>query len=195
MHGWWCRLPTTPWLAFDQTTEATATTQLHNTLPFGREGTCGSHASEVGWFFRLGVIMCMTRPPREDEDIYEYYEEMRREQNKERAKAMRGVMHHLEQALKYADIISDYTGRAAHEILIEELREAYKKPPDPNQRPPLPSRLRRQVFERDEYRCRHCDGYIDLQVDHIVPHSRGGPTTLDNLQTLCQKCNSSKGAK
>jgi hypothetical protein len=60
---------------------------------------------------------------------------------------------------------------------------------------PIPRSLRKLVFERDAYRCRHCDGYVDLCCDHVIPESKGGPTTLDNLQTLCRSCNSRKGAK
>lgn len=55
--------------------------------------------------------------------------------------------------------------------------------------------LRTQVFERDEYRCINCGSHKKLCADHIHPESKGGATTLENLQTLCQSCNSSKGTK
>lgn len=55
--------------------------------------------------------------------------------------------------------------------------------------------LRTQVFERDAYRCKHCGTHKDLRADHIHPESKGGPTTLENLQTLCAPCNSKKGAR
>lgn len=55
--------------------------------------------------------------------------------------------------------------------------------------------LRRRVFERDAYRCKHCNGWIDLCADHIIPESKGGATTYENLQTLCRSCNSRKGTK
>ena len=71
----------------------------------------------------------------------------------------------------------------------------------PNEPRPKPKKvvigaaLRTAVFERDEYRCKRCSTHLNLTADHIVPESQGGPTTLDNLQTLCRSCNSSKGAR
>ena len=58
--------------------------------------------------------------------------------------------------------------------------------------------LRWKVLKRDRYRCVCCgaspaeDPNVKLHVDHIVPWSEGGETTIDNLQTLCQKCNLGK---
>ena len=54
------------------------------------------------------------------------------------------------------------------------------------------SRIKKQVFERDAYHCKHCGAHIDLCADHIKPESWGGETTLENLQTLCRSCNSKK---
>lgn len=59
----------------------------------------------------------------------------------------------------------------------------------------IPTELRWAVWERDNFTCRHCGSRRSLAVDHIYPESRGGATTLDNLQTLCKRCNSRKGAK
>lgn len=58
---------------------------------------------------------------------------------------------------------------------------------------PIPEVLRWQVFERDEFACQRCGSRSMLRADHIFPESRGGPMTLENLQTLCMSCNSSKG--
>ena len=55
--------------------------------------------------------------------------------------------------------------------------------------------LRTQVFERDEYRCINCGSHKRLCADHVHPESKGGATILENLQTLCQSCNSAKGTK
>lgn len=72
------------------------------------------------------------------------------------------------------------------------------KPPPPRRtypaKKPIPPSLRKAVLERDAYRCRHCGSHIDLCVDHIYPESKGGPTEMGNLQTLCRPCNSRKGA-
>lgn len=52
------------------------------------------------------------------------------------------------------------------------------------------------IYERDGYRCRCCGRRTkDLEIDHIVPISKGGKSTYDNLQTLCKRCNKLKGTK
>lgn len=59
-------------------------------------------------------------------------------------------------------------------------------------------RLRFQVLKRDNFKCCACgasparDSSVELHVDHIIPWSKGGKTELNNLQTLCFKCNSGK---
>ena len=58
----------------------------------------------------------------------------------------------------------------------------------------IPAPVRREVMERDGC-CRHCGAVDDLSIDHIVPFSRGGQDTVENLQVLCRPCNSKKGAK
>lgn len=59
----------------------------------------------------------------------------------------------------------------------------------------IPPELRWQVWERDKFTCLHCGSHQDLTVDYIFPESLGGPLDLDNLQTLCGRCNSRKGTK
>ena len=60
-------------------------------------------------------------------------------------------------------------------------------------------RLRWRVMRRDNFKCCCCgaspaiDPTVKLHVDHVLPYSKGGKTTLDNLQTLCSKCNLGKG--
>lgn len=60
-------------------------------------------------------------------------------------------------------------------------------------RKPIPGALRFAVYSRDGFACVFCSSTVDLTLDHIRPWSHGGPDTLNNLQTLCRPCNSSKG--
>lgn len=53
-------------------------------------------------------------------------------------------------------------------------------------------------YEEQHGECAHCHKhfeYNEMQGDHIVPWSKGGKTTLDNLQMLCCKCNAEKSNK
>lgn len=54
---------------------------------------------------------------------------------------------------------------------------------------------RQVVMERDGFACRHCGTGTDLQIDHIVAHSQGGLTEVDNMQVLCRTCNMRKGTR
>lgn len=59
-------------------------------------------------------------------------------------------------------------------------------------------RLRFLVLKRDNFKCCICgaspakDLSVELHIDHIMPWSKGGETVIDNLQTLCSKCNIGK---
>ncbi|SRR6266567_5497983 len=58
----------------------------------------------------------------------------------------------------------------------------------------IPDNIRRQVLERDGYQCVVCSSPIYLEIDHIIPISRGGGSQPNNLQILCRSCNARKGA-
>jgi 5-methylcytosine-specific restriction endonuclease McrA len=68
------------------------------------------------------------------------------------------------------------------------------------------------LFEKNHYRCKKCNlqfpkplnyngkntimyNDIWLEIDHIIPISKGGKDDFENKQTLCNKCNSVKGNK
>ena len=57
------------------------------------------------------------------------------------------------------------------------------------------SGLQERIYERDGYRCLVCSTTESLTIDHIIPISKGGSDDDDNLQTLCSRCNSAKGAR
>lgn len=59
-------------------------------------------------------------------------------------------------------------------------------------------RLRFKVMQRDNFKCRICGNSpamtpgLTLHIDHIIPCAKDGQATIDNLQTLCDKCNLGK---
>ena len=61
--------------------------------------------------------------------------------------------------------------------------------------------LREYIKKRDHYTCQICgdniykNPYIILEIDHIIPVSKGGKTEMNNLQTLCERCNNGKRDK
>ena len=69
------------------------------------------------------------------------------------------------------------------------------------QRALMTARLRGDIKNRDDHTCQTCgisvhdEPHLLLEVDHIIPVSKGGFSVPENLQTLCWKCNRSKGAK
>lgn len=59
-------------------------------------------------------------------------------------------------------------------------------------RPYISSKIRWNVFEKDNYQCVFCGNKKELEVDHIIPIAKGGKHTMANFQTLCRKCNEKK---
>jgi 5-methylcytosine-specific restriction endonuclease McrA len=58
------------------------------------------------------------------------------------------------------------------------------------------AKLKVQVLMRDGNKCRLCGATLtgdDIHFDHIIPWSKGGETTLENLQVLCREHNMAKG--
>jgi len=58
---------------------------------------------------------------------------------------------------------------------------------------PVSKRIRKVVFERDNYKCLVCGTDKNLTLDHIIPRSKGGSNKINNLQVLCKYCNLAKG--
>jgi 5-methylcytosine-specific restriction endonuclease McrA len=55
---------------------------------------------------------------------------------------------------------------------------------------------RRAVFARDRWTCQYCGGVRGtLTIDHVIPRSRGGSSSWENIVTCCAPCNRRKGDK
>ena len=52
---------------------------------------------------------------------------------------------------------------------------------------------RRAVFARDGWECQYCGARTSLTVDHVIPRSKGGDSTWENVVTSCAPCNLRKG--
>ena len=59
----------------------------------------------------------------------------------------------------------------------------------------VPPVNRREILRRDKYQCQYCDSRKRLTLDHVIPRSKGGKHTWDNVVIACERCNSLKGAR
>ena len=58
-----------------------------------------------------------------------------------------------------------------------------------------PAFTRFNVFLRDRFQCQYCGDDEDLTFDHVIPRSRGGKTTWENVVAACAPCNLLKGGR
>lgn len=90
-----------------------------------------------------------------------------------------------------------YDEETAEVRILERSRVFFKphirKEPRRVSRPCLSPRLRREVLAAG--RCAQCGSTEKLEVDHVVPWSKGGRHNRENLQCLCRRCNRRKGAR
>ena len=62
----------------------------------------------------------------------------------------------------------------------------------------VPSLTNSNLFRRDSYMCLYCGDYLwecELTRDHVIPVSRGGTDTWENVVTACRECNHYKADK
>lgn len=88
------------------------------------------------------------------------------------------------------------------DALIEKMSERIRfRKSAAGQRALMTTRLRTYIKDRDDHTCQACsisvaqEPHLLLEVDHIMPVSRGGLSTPENLQTLCWRCNRTKSDK
>ncbi len=57
---------------------------------------------------------------------------------------------------------------------------------------------RKNILMRDRYTCQYCQKTLpssDMTLDHVIPRSRSGETTWENLVACCHSCNNKKGCR
>jgi 5-methylcytosine-specific restriction endonuclease McrA len=81
--------------------------------------------------------------------------------------------------------------------LIKVKKGCYKYDPDFSSKDKtthdFTDKVKKQILKRDNYSCVVCKlgkkEKAELHIDHVTPRDRGGPSTLENGQTLCSRCN------
>jgi len=53
---------------------------------------------------------------------------------------------------------------------------------------------RSMIYKRDNDTCQYCGAKSKLTIDHVIPRSKGGQDTWENLVVACSKCNTKKGS-
>lgn len=83
------------------------------------------------------------------------------------------------------------------EIILADIRMMNRQMIAPNKRDTrrIPQHVMTEVWQRDQGKCIQCHATEYLEFDHVIPHSKGGATSVNNLQLLCRKCNLEKSNK
>ena len=94
-----------------------------------------------------------------------------------------------------AKLLEKKKKREIEKLALQELIDEGEIFPEANKRPPIPKDVVDTVWNRDGGKCVYCGSNENLHLDHIIPFSKGGDTSVENLQLLCQKCNLEKSNK
>jgi 5-methylcytosine-specific restriction endonuclease McrA len=79
--------------------------------------------------------------------------------------------------------------RTIHRPVVIRLVSYVRIPRDTHRR----KITRRAVFARDGWTCQYCGSRANLTVDHVIPRSKGGASTWENIVASCAPCNRRKG--
>lgn len=98
------------------------------------------------------------------------------------------LMHEVAERVEDADTILRSPSRTVPVPSVIRLRRYVRRPH--RQRVAF---NRKNVFRRDEHTCQYCGVRSnDLTLDHVMPRSRDGPTSWENVVACCRSCNARK---
>lgn len=161
------------------------------TLEFNGIGRC-RHEFNVGvvHFSNSHIAMPNDIIARFSEGLKAYDEELKRQQEEKDRRTKTIVINEKEEIAK--KLKEKHRKRELEKVVRQELIDSGELFGDEPKRPPIPREVVDAVYKRDGGKCVYCGSVENLQLDHIIPFSKGGATTLENLQLLCQKCNLEK---
>jgi|694.fasta_scaffold14321_9 hypothetical protein len=103
------------------------------------------------------------------------------------------ISYHFE-TIRILNTQKEKTERALEQLFLQIEKSYRERRKDENYKISK-TLVRHMIFQRDGNKCKNCNTTSNLTIDHIIPVKHGGTSEDTNLQTLCRKCNSSKGAK
>ncbi|MGF2950385.1 HNH endonuclease [Microbacterium alcoholitolerans] len=102
-------------------------------------------------------------------------------------RAMVLVMNEKASVIEHVENDPVWAGQSAYERPVVILLTRYVRIPAMRRLPVT----RRGVLRRDDHRCGYC-GRSAATIDHVLPRSRGGANSWENLVACCLKCNNDK---
>ena len=132
-----------------------------------------------------------------DQAIAEYEEEKQRKIDEARNRIIQRRQEEEEQEKEKIrqKLLKQKKQRELERKVQQEMIENGELAMDGTKRRHIPHSVVSEVYRRDGARCVICGSTENLQLDHIIPFSKGGADTAENLQILCQKCNLEKSNK
>jgi len=110
-----------------------------------------------------------------------------------------GAGIYLELSTKKANGHYDVSDPVLAEAVITTAVKLAKRqiivPQDEGESRHIPQQVKQVVWQRDQGKCVQCAATSYLEFDHIIPFSKGGASSVNNVQLLCRKCNLTKGGR